>query len=201
MEKNKKSVEDRGYFRILDYVGFDYLTLSDAEYQQRRSASRFAEVPVLDELSEIDQKLQLLTDKIKIKSPDFAELGELLSKKLDLIISHSDIAKDLKSLDQYTTRQIDISATGIAFPSDKQMQNETKLQLDLVLQSGRQQLKLLANVVGCDADPDTLSGGDPTLKYVVRVNFVDVSENIREFLIQYLVKRQGALLKSQRQET
>ncbi len=199
METNKQPVDERGYFRILDYIGFDCTVLSNADYDRLRLGSQYAEVPVLDELSEIDQQVQLLIDRVKVKSPEFAQLGTLLNKKLDLILKSSNIAENLEAMEEFSSRQVDISATGMAFPHNEKLEVGQKLQLELVLQAGRQHLKLLAKVVGADQDTDTLSDGDPQFTQVVRVRFVDMSENISEFLIQYLVKRQGALLKSERQ--
>jgi hypothetical protein len=49
--------------------------------------------------------------------------------------------------------------------------------------------------VSCELDNESLADGDPLYTHLVRVIFSDMSENISEFLIQYLVKRQGALLK------
>lgn len=200
MSTEKKIKEDRGYFRITDWVGFEYRVLDEAEYRRLRLASQYAEVPGLDELAEIDQQIQLVLDRIKIKSPDVADLGNLLNKKIQLLIQHSEIGESLVDLDKFDQTQVDISATGMAFPSGEAIATGEFLQVDLVLQSGRQHLSLLATVVGCDRDNESLGDGDPALTHVVRINFTDMSENISEFLIQYLVKRQGVLLKSQRQK-
>jgi hypothetical protein len=200
MDTNNQQKDERGYFRIVDFIGFDYRLITDAEFAQLRVASKLAEVPPLDELAVLDQQIQLVLDRLKIKSPDAADLGDLLNKKLDLVLRHSDIANDLPDLNAYPQRQVDISATGIAFPAKVPLAAGQKLHLDLLLQSGRQHLKLLAKVVGSDSDASTLSGEDPSLTHIVRVNFVEMSEHISEFLIQYLVKRQGAMLKTRRLE-
>ena len=86
----------------------------------------------------------------------------------------------------------------MAFPSRSAIISGQSLRIDLILQSGRQHLKLLAKVVSCALDNELLADGDVSFTHVVRVNFSDMSEDVSEFLIQYLVKRQGALLKSER---
>lgn len=198
METDKNTKEDRGYFRITDWMGFEYKSLDEVEYRRLRQVSQFAEVPALDELAEIDQQLQLVLTRLEIKSPYAADLGKLLNKKIQLILQQTSIAKDLVDLDNFEQTQVDISATGMAFPSRKTINSGQSLQIDLVLQSGRQHLKLLAKVVSCELDNESLAEGDSTFTHVVRVTFSDMSDNISEFLIQYLVKRQGALLKSER---
>jgi c-di-GMP-binding flagellar brake protein YcgR len=130
--------------------------------------------------------------------PYAADLGRLLNKKIQLIMRQTSIAKNMVDLDIFEQTQVDISATGMAFPSRKAMILGQSLLIDLILQSGKQHLKLLAKVVNCALDNESLADGDASFTHVVRVHFSDMSEDVSEFLIQYLVKRQGALLKSER---
>lgn len=198
MNTKKAEKEDRGYFRITDWIGFESRVLDPAEYRRLSQVSQHADVPALDELAEIDKEIQLVLGKLEIKYPYAADLGRLLNKKIQLVLQHTDIAAGLVDLEVFPQTKVDMSATGMAFPSPKSIGVGQRVHLDLVLQAGRQHLSLLAQVVGCDLDNETLADDDPALTHVVRVNFCDMSENISEFLIQYLVKRQGALLKSKR---
>ncbi|MFK7862648.1 MAG: PilZ domain-containing protein [Pseudohongiellaceae bacterium] len=198
MSTQRVEKEDRGYFRITDWIGFECRELDTNEYRRLSQVSRQADVPALDELAEIDKEIQLVLSRLEIKSPYVADLGKLLNKKIQLVLEHTDIASGLLDLDTFPQTKVDISATGMAFPFSKAISPGEHLHLDLVLQAGRQHLSLLAEVIGCERDNETLAEDDSTLTHVVRVNFCDMSENISEFLIQYLVKRQGALLKSER---
>lgn len=138
MDTNSQQKDERGYFRIVDFIGVDYRPIDDAEFARLRVASKLAEVPPLDELAALDQRIQLLIDKLMIKQPDASDLGDLLNKKLNLIIRHSSLAKDLPDLDKFQQRQVDISATGMAFPTIAPVNVGERLHLDLLLQSGRQ---------------------------------------------------------------
>ncbi len=198
MDTNSQQQDERGYFRIIDFIGLEYRVINEVEFAHLSVASKYAEVPPLDELATLDQHIQLVIDKLMIKQPDAAELGDLLNKKIDLILRHSNLADGLPNLDNFSQRKVDISATGMAFPANGLVKVDQLLQLDMLLQSGRQHLKLLAKVIGCDSDASSLNDDDPTLTQIVRVTFIEMSEDISEFLIQYLVKRQGAILKSRR---
>ena len=198
MDTDKNTKEGRGYFRITDWMGFEYKPLDEVEYRRLRQVSQYAEVPALDELAEIDQQLQLVLTRLDIKLPYAADLGRLLNKKIQLIMRQTSIAKNMVDLDSFEQTQVDISATGMAFPSRSAIISGQSLRIDLILQSCRQHLKLLATVVSCSLDNELLADGDASFTHVVRVNFSDMSEDVSEFLIQYLVKRQGALLKSER---
>ncbi len=200
MDTHNQQKDERGYFRIVDFIGLDYRVLEQAEFARLVAANKHAEVPPLDELAVLDQQIQLVIDRLKIRQPDAADLSDLLNKKIDLIVRHSNLASGLPDTNKFPQRQVDISATGVAFPAHCAVSPGQYLHLDLLLQSGRQHLKLLAKVIGCDNDASSLNDEDLSLTHIVRVTFVEMNEHISEFLIQYLVKRQGALLKSRRLE-
>ena len=131
METISQQRDERGYFRIIDFIGLEYRSINGAEFAHLREASKYAEVPPLDELATLDQHIQLIIDKLMIKQPDSAELGDLLNKKLDLILRHSNLAEDLPNLDRFLQCKVDISATGMAFPANEQLKGDQLLQLDM----------------------------------------------------------------------
>lgn len=192
------SKEDRRYFRIQDLIGVSYRKLSEAEYHTRKIASQYAEIPALDELSAIEQQLELLFDKVKIRSPEVAEMGQLLNQKLKLLVDNSGIAEGLQSPDEIPQQVVDISACGMALGTTETLAPGQYLEMHLVLQSGRQYLKLLAKLVSCEEGYELSSQEEAEFTNTARVEFIDVSERIQEFLIQYVVKRQGAQLKASR---
>ncbi len=192
------SKEDRRYFRIQDLIGVSYRRLNEAEYHTRKIASQYAEIPALDELSAIEQQLELLFDKVKIRSPEVAEMGQLLNQKLKLLVDNSGIAEGLQSPDEIPQQVVDISACGMALGTTEVLEPGQYLEMHLVLQSGRQYLKLLAKLVVCEEGYEFSSHEESNFTHTARVEFIDVSERIQEFLIQYVVKRQGAQLKASR---
>ena len=111
--------EDRRFFRILDFLPISYRQLGEQEYQSLKVASQYADVPSLDALSDIDQRVQLLVDKLRVKSPDVAELGSLLNKKIQIVLENSKLGASLAKLENITALPVDMSACGIAFPSDE----------------------------------------------------------------------------------
>ena len=192
------SANDRKYFRILDFIGLDYRELDDETYQSLRVANQYAEVPVMDELSAIEHQMQLLFDKVKVRNSEIAELVDLLNQKIQLVIKHSSLGESFAVGNDLPEQQVDISACGIAFATRRAVQVGQRIELELLLQSGRQFLKLLAQVVACDQGAEPLANGESGFTHVVRAEFTDLSDEIQEFLIQYVVKRQGLLLKAGR---
>jgi hypothetical protein len=192
--------EDRRFFRILDFLPISYRQLEEQEYQSLKVASQYAEIPSLDALSDIDQRVQMLVDKLRVKSPDVAELGSLLSKKIQIVLESSELGSSLSKRDNISPLPVDMSACGIAFPSDEFLPEETKLEIEMVLHAGKQHLKLLGRVIACEKGSASLGSEDTTMAFTVRTEFLDISEQIQEFLIQYLVKRQGALIQASRDD-
>ena len=190
--------EDRRYFRIQDFIGISYRALTDAEYHSRKIASQYSEIPALDELSEIEQQLELLFDKVKIRTPEVAEMGQLLNQKLKILISNSGITKSLGNGEDIPEYLVDMSACGVALGVREALEPGQYFELHLVLQSGRQHLKLLAGLVNCEEGYEEEDAEDSHFTHTARFEFVNVSERIQEFLIQYVVKRQSAQLKAKR---
>lgn len=202
MTQQMTNKEDRRYFRIQDLIGVSYRRLTEAEYHSLKVASQYAEVPALDELSEIEQQLELLFEKVKIRSAETAEMGRLLNQKLEILIDNSGIAEGIGNKDDIPQQLVDMSACGMALGTNEALLEDQYLQIRLVLQSGRQFLKLLARVVSSVEGYDVTGDGTPEeqseYSHTTRIEFVNVSERIQEFLIQYVVKRQSAQLKATR---
>lgn len=196
--KNFSSKEDRRYFRIQDHIGVSCRVLTDAEYHSHKIASQYAEVPALDELSEIDQQLELLFEKVKIRTPEVAEMGKLLNQKLKILVNNSGIAEGLTHAEDIPEQLVDMSAVGMALGVNEFIETGRYLEIHMVLQSGRQYLKLLARLVSCEEGYEGADADNGRFSHTARVEFNNVSERIQEFLIQYVVKRQSAQLKAKR---
>ncbi|MDA0927667.1 MAG: PilZ domain-containing protein [Proteobacteria bacterium] len=196
--QNSRNREDRRYFRIQDHIGISYLILTDAEYHSRKIASQYAEIPALDELSEIEQQLELLFEKVKIRTPEVAEMGKLLNQKLKILVNNSGIAEGLTHAEDIPEQLVDMSAVGMALGVNEAIDTGQYLEIHMVLQSGRQYLKLLARMVNCEEGYEGAEADSGRFSHTARVEFINVSERIQEFLIQYVVKRQSAQIKAKR---
>ena len=190
--------DNRRYFRIIDNIGLHYRKIDEEEYGSLKFASRHADVPSLDALSDINQQLQLVVEKLKIKYTDVAQLATLLNRKIDLVLENSNIGEGLAKLERIPQVQVDFSACGLAFPAKAALDPGQLLELDLALHGGKQHLKLLGKVVKTEPGIGELEVGVEGYTHLVRIEFIDTSEQVQEFLIQYVVKRQGILLKARR---
>ena len=58
-------------------------------------------------------------------------------------------------------------------------------------------LNLMAAVIGCDQYQED----DGKTRYLIRANFIDISDASQEVLVQHVIKRQAQQLKQQRGES
>lgn len=195
-----QGIEARRFFRIKDTIDLDFHVLNDEEYQQRKAQSDEAAVPEVDALTRLNQEIQQVLERLRVKGPDVAKLGELLDSKIQHLIDRTGLANDLQELDNYLIKKnVDLSACGISFHHEKSIPIDSYIAIELMLKPNRQYLQIVAVVVDCERNEDIEDEEESEQKYKLRLEFVDMNERVQEFLIQYLVKRQGRLIKNNKE--
>lgn len=190
--------EERRFFRINDTVGLKLLALTDRQFLTLKDSDEYLTVPSLDKLSSLDVEIQHVLEGLTIKRPDVARLGRLLDEKLNHIMEHSEFKIKRVEFDDFPLKRVDISACGVAFTNNQHLLLGSYVDLELVLPPNRQYLKLLGRIVNCQINDSQIERIGASDEYLLRIEFVEVAEVVQEFLIQHLVKRQGALLKASR---
>ena len=84
----------------------------------------------------------------------------------------------------------------MAFPTSKPATLNQYISLELTLYPNNIRLTLLAAVISCDRYEDDSERN----KYIIRADFVDISDANQEVLVQHVIKRQAMQLKQQRGE-
>ncbi len=186
--------QDRRYFRIIDEVGLSYQVLTQQALGLLQADNVYGQVPALDILSDMDNKIEMLLNRIKIKTPDVAILCRVFHDKIKYIVAHSSLGEQVQKIGQHEITEVDMSACGLAVTLHEKIERNTYIDLSLVLKPTNQYLRLLAKVIACEKAKS--ANGD----YLLRVDFENISENIQEVLIQHIVKRQGAQLQASREK-
>jgi hypothetical protein len=186
--------ERRRYFRVTDLVGLRYRFLSDGETDLAVQAQPTSLKSLLSQIEH-----QIATDLTVIKNthPEIHDLLDLFNQKINLAFGHGLASGDEDDLEQSTSAcQVNLSACGIAFPSDQSAVLNQHVHLELTLYPSNTRLQLLAAVIASDALDESIDGRS----YIVRADFVNVSEMDQEVLVQHVIKRQVQVLKEQRAE-
>lgn len=179
--------ERRRFFRINDKVGVAYRVLTDEEASSR--TERDAE-PV-DTLSLLSRYENTITQLLPgVQSESMRELFGALNNKINCIIAQLELDSRLVREIAHKVREVNISACGVAFWVDEMVPAGKILSLDLILRPEGRHIATYGQVLDCEA-------GDQG--FYLRINFMALSAMDQESLIQHIVKRQGTLLREQRQ--
>lgn len=182
------SQERRRFFRINDHINISYesITAEEVTAEQKRILAGDQSV---DLITNFDNRINTLLEQCRIQNPVIAELFDLTNKKLNFIVQQMEIDSNLMREVAYSMRQVNISACGIAFAIDRGFPEGSYLKVFLSLAGV--QIGLICRVVSCEAEDG---------EYFIRLDFFAINAQDQEYLIQYVVKRQGTLIKNSRNE-
>ncbi|MFD2229307.1 hypothetical protein [Alkalimarinus sediminis] len=183
--------ERRRYFRIVDQVAISYRLLSEEEGAATGVGINSPAALIVQLENQISASLETL----RSVQPQVHELLELFNRKINLVLSLDESISQPESEQQKRSQQVNISACGIAFPSHEQLRPNDKILLDLTLFPSNVCLKLAAAVISSEPLPEPI-GEDA---YMIRADFVDITTNEQEVLVQHVIKRQTLQLKERRE--
>lgn len=187
---DNNSVNDRRrYFRISDSLGVAYKVISDEHLGEDRVQAE--PVRVFQLLEEQDRHIDQLLGRLNDRDPLVAELARALNQKLNSLVNQLEMESRLIEQIAHRVCEVNISACGLGFPVEEAMVPGTRVQLDLVLLPERQRLLTEAMVISCEPRAEG---------HYARLDFVDMAPGDQEMLIQHIVKRQGDLLRTAREQ-
>lgn len=187
---DNNSVNDRRrYFRISDSLGVAYKVISDEHLGEDRVQAE--PVRVFQLLEEQDRHIDQLLGRLNDRDPLVAELARALNQKLNSLVYQLEMESRLIEQIAHRVCEVNISACGLGFPVEEAMVPGTRVQLDLVLLPERQRLLTEAMVISCEPRVEG---------HYARLDFVDMAPGDQEMLIQHIVKRQGDLLRTAREQ-
>ena len=90
-------------------------------------------------------------------------------------------------------REVNLSASGVAFSSETALTEGTHLKLEMVTYPEHNYIPVYARVVSCRQNQESNSSD-----YTVAVEFEAISERDQERLMNHVLKKQAEVLKKQR---
>lgn len=187
--------EKRRFVRINDRVMLAVRTIAEAEkirQQQKGSPNtshqNLATKTLGHQLKEIDDQLKLALFQLADKMPKTAATISLLHKKVDLITHHilrNEISEEHKEVD------VSLSAVGLGFSHHQPYNPESHIALDIMLSHNPYRIITASRVVSCAANTDDNN-------YYLRTEFMNLSDEDEEIVIQHVLMQQTRQLKQQR---
>lgn len=189
MDKNLAD-DRRRYFRISDNLGVAYRVVADDHIGDD---SVIAKPPtnIYQLLVEHDEAIAGLLERLRPKDPMITELASRLNSKINCIINQLEMESRMIEQIAHKIYEVNISACGLGFKVDESINKGARVQLDLVLLPENKRILTDAIVIDCAILPNS---------HYVRMNFSGMSPQDQEMLIQHIVKRQGDLLRSAREQ-
>jgi hypothetical protein len=181
-----RSEDRRGFFRIDDEVSLFYKKIDERLVTEPHHISdnilnNYSLSTVLEMVS---QESTLLLNRLEKIQPEVADYLRLIDTKIDLLAQA--IMMQSAPVKESETRNVNVSATGIAFNCEEQLKQGDYLEIKLLLVSGTAVIVTYGKVVYCkNSEPN-----DSLYPYLVGVDFINMKDEDRELLIKYVVKKQ-----------
>jgi c-di-GMP-binding flagellar brake protein YcgR len=187
----KSNHERRRYFRVTDLVGLRYQLLSEDEQALAIQAQPSS---LKDLLKQINNEILTNLAFIQTSQPEVHRLLDLLNQKVNLALGADNHNQDQDLESANNICSVNLSACGLAFPVEKPANLNQYMSIELTLYPNNIRLTLLAAVIACDRYEED----NEKNKYIIRANYVDISDANQEVLVQHVIKRQAMQLKQQR---
>ncbi len=191
MTERQGNEERRRFFRIDDTLGVAYRLLSEAELSEQPRAEQ-APADIFALLARLDTQLEHSLATLRVKQPPVAEVLDTLNKKLNTVIHQLEADNHLVRRLAQKVQEVNISACGMAFVCDEQIEAGRVLGLELALKPSNLHIHTRARVVACEPVDDGAG-------YYLRLDFSDISDTDQEVLIQHIVKRQSSIIRKDRE--
>lgn len=176
--------EKRKYFRVDDQLGVSYHRLQDSEIEQYQADGQEY---VESELDSVNRELHEIIAAMRAKQPEVARFFALIDQKLSLVANEIDLHSKAVEDVSHRLKQVNISACGVGLVVIDKLAVGDKLALEIMLKPRGVKLRTLAQVISCDALEQASEEG----AYYLRLEYLDLSSQDKDVLIQHLMRRQS----------
>lgn len=196
-KSNMPNEDRRGFFRIDDEVNLYYKKI-DAKLvtePHHISDNILHSCSLATAIEMVSQDSALMLRRLDKSMPEVADYLRLIEAKIDLIVQ-SIMLQNLQ-FQENETRNVNISASGIAFNCEELLEAGNYLELKLLLTPSIAVIVTYGRVVYCKNS----TANDDRYPYFVGVDFIDMKDESKELLIKYVVKKQLQQIRDKKQDS
>lgn len=191
------SEERRRFFRIEDEIKLFYrvLHLEDIPEEDEikdQLPDAFSLSGVLEYLT---QQSRALLKKFERDLPELTDYLKILDQKVDLLAQA--ILLNAAEISDQPTRNVNLSASGLAFEVETKIDPDEYIELKLILPPSFLALLTYGKVVYCEA----IGSDDERYPYRIGVDFLKMREKDKEMLIRHVVKKQMHQIRERKKST
>ncbi|MFZ0468053.1 MAG: PilZ domain-containing protein [Thiogranum sp.] len=191
------SDERREYFRIADEIALDYRLLKDKEVDGllERMRSRLVDrFTAASSFAATTRQMAHLIHKVQTQSPELARCLQAIDQKLNMIAQL--FVSEQMALDDQPTREVSLSAGGVAFRAQHELRTDSLLELRMVLFPSMIGILTISRVIHCERMDD----GNSQFPWQVAVEYEHLRETDRELLVRHIMSKETEQLRAQRSE-
>jgi hypothetical protein len=190
-----KTEERRSFFRIDDEVNLFYKKIEEQLVTEPHHVSDniLNSCSLTTALEMVSQESISLLHRIEKNLPDVADYLRLIGTKIDLIAQA--VMMQGFQFKESETRNVNISATGMAFNCEEQLKAGDYLEIKILLVSSMAVIVTYGKVIYSKNSESS----DIQYPYFVGVDFIDMKDEDRELLIKYVVKKQLQQIRDKKQ--
>jgi len=191
------SDERREYFRIADEIALDYRLLKDEEVDGllERMRSRLVDrFTAASSFAATTRQMAHLIHKVQTESPELARCLQAIDQKLNMIAQL--FVSEQMALDDQPTREVSLSAGGVAFRAQHELRTDSLLELRMVLFPSMIGILTISRVIHCERMDD----GNSQFPWQVAVEYEHLRETDRELLVRHIMAKETEQLCAQRSE-
>lgn len=188
--------EKRRYFRVNDTINLfhkviDENALNSLSHVSNDVLSNCSLTTALDVLS---QEARMLAPRLERRDPELFEYLKIMDTKINLIAQA--VSSQSEQFAEHDTREVSLSATGLAFSNEMPIEQGELLELRMLLTSCMAVIVAYGRVVQCK----DISQDNPQRPYAICVEYINLKEDDRELLIKHVVKKQLQQLRDKNEQ-
>jgi hypothetical protein len=192
---NAKAEDRRDFFRIDDEVSLFYKKIDEKQVTEPHHLSDniLNSCSLSTALEMVSQESAQLLYRLQKNQPDVADYLRIIDAKIGLL-AQAVMMQGFQSKEN-DTRNVNISATGIAFNCEEQLKQGECLEIRMLLVSTMTVILTYGKVIYCKhSEPN-----DSQYPHFVGVDFIHMKDEDREILIKYVVKKQLQQIRNKKQ--
>lgn len=190
-----KTEDRRGFFRIDDEVNLFYKRIDEKRVNEPHHVSDnvLNSCSLSTALEMVSQESAVLLHRLEKSVPDVADYLRIIETKIDLL--GQAIMMQGFQFKESDTRNVNLSATGIAFNCEETLKQGDYLEIKMLLVSTMAVIVTYGKVVYCKPSQPN----DSQYPHFIGVDFINMKDEDREMLIKYVVKKQLQQIRDKQQ--
>ncbi len=189
--------ERREYFRIEDEIALDYRPVDASEVDglvERIRSHMVDRFTASSSFAATSRQMGHAIHKVQHDSPELARCLQAIDNKLNMIAQL--FVSEEMHIHDHPSREVTLSAGGLAFRSQQKIDLDSLLELRMVLFPSLVGILTISRVIKCERMQDSNS----EFPWLIAVEYEHLRESDRELLVRHIMAKETEQLRAQRSE-